>query len=76
MGYDLDPMAYLKGQGHSTYIPNKCPYYKSSLPCLIWIIFHTSVARYPKVYHELDQRSYFSRVKLKVYTEIKFVLGP
>ena len=59
MCHDLDPRSYLQGQGHSAHIPkNPCPGYISSLPCWIWIIFHTIVVHDPRVCHDLDPRSY------------------
>ena len=49
--HDLNPRSYLQGQGYSEHIPKICIRVEnSSLPCCIWIIFHTIVVH--------DQRSY------------------
>ena len=37
---------------------NLCLGHNSSLPCWIWIIFHTIVAHYPRVCHDFDPMSY------------------
>ena len=41
-----------------THSQNPCPGNNSSLPCWIWIIFHTIVVHDPRVCHDLDPRSY------------------
>ena len=35
-----------------------CPNHNFLLPCWIWTIFHTTVIRDPRVYHDLDPGSY------------------
>ena len=59
---DLDRRSYLQCQGQSAYNPkNQCPGHNSSLPCWIWIIFHTIVVHDSRVCHDLDPRSYLPR---------------
>ena len=43
--------------------PNRCPGHNSSLPCWIWIIFHTSIVHDPRVCYDLDQ-GHVSKVKV------------
>ena len=42
----------------STHTQNRCFGHNSSLPCWIWIIFHTIVVHDPRVYHDRDPKSY------------------
>ena len=48
----------LRSRSQCTHTKNSCPGHNSSLPCLIWIMFHTIVVHDPKVVHDLDPRSY------------------
>ena len=61
--HDLDPSSYLQGQVHCAHIQknvpqNRCPGHNSSLPCWIWILFHTIVVKDPRVCHDIGPKSY------------------
>ena len=47
-------------RSHRTHTQNLYPGHNSSpsLPCWIWIIFHTSFVHYSRVCHDIDPRSY------------------
>ena len=65
----------LKSRSQYTHTQNQCPGHNSSLPCWIWIIFHTIVVHDPWVCHNLDPRSY-SKGKVPVHTYPNSVSGP
>ena len=52
-----------------------CPGHNSSLPCFIWIIFHTIVVDEFRMCHDLDPRS-FLQAKVAVHTYQKSVSMP
>ena len=45
-----------RSRSQCIYTENPCP--SSSLPCWIWIIFHTLIVHDPSLCHDLDLRSY------------------
>ena len=47
-----------RSRSQCTHTQNPCPGHNSSLPCWIWIIFHTIVVHDPRMCHDLDSRSY------------------
>ena len=47
-----------RGAGGGRGEKNPCPGHSSSLPCWIWIIFHTIVVHDSRVCHDLEPRSY------------------
>ena len=70
---DPDPRSYLQVQGYRTYNVHTqkwCMSLNSSLPCWIWIIFHTIVVRNPTMCHDPEPRPYLRSRSLHTYPKI------